>query len=200
MIGVRSAIVPLFVRDVLHRSAIWTGIGFGMVAALNAATLLPGGRAADSFGRRPVIVAGCLVSAGALVMLALLPGLWGYLAALAIFGLGSGLLDVAPSAMIGDILAGRGGTVVASYQMAGDVGAVTGPVAAGFLVDAASYGAAFGLAAGVLGLAAVLGLFAPETRWRDGDRERDPAVPPAGPDPASPHRGDRPDERGSCCA
>ncbi len=200
VIGVRSAIVPLFVRDVLHRSAIWTGIGFGMVAALNAATLLPGGRAADSFGRRPVIVAGCLVSAGGLVMLALLPGLWGYLAALAIFGLGSGLLDVAPSAMIGDILAGRGGTVVASYQMAGDVGAVTGPVAAGFLVDAASYGAAFGLAAGVLGLAAVLGLFAPETRWRDGDRERDPAVPPAGPDPASPHRGDRPDERGSCCA
>ena len=43
-IGVRSAIVPLFVRDVLHRSAVWTGIGFGVVAVLNAATLLPGGR------------------------------------------------------------------------------------------------------------------------------------------------------------
>ena len=27
-VGVRSAIVPLFVRDVLHRSAVWTGIGF----------------------------------------------------------------------------------------------------------------------------------------------------------------------------
>jgi len=46
-IGVRSAIVPLFVRDVLHRSAVWTGIGFGVVAVLNAATLLPGGRLAD---------------------------------------------------------------------------------------------------------------------------------------------------------
>jgi hypothetical protein len=31
----------------------------------------------------------------------------------------------------------------------------------------AAYSAAFGLAAGVLGLAAVLGLVAPETRWRD---------------------------------
>jgi MFS family permease len=166
-IGVRSAIVPLFVRDVLHRSAVWTGIGFLVVAVLNAATLLPGGRLADRLGRRPVIVSGCLVSAAGLVMLALLPGLAGYLAALAVFGLGSGLLDVGPAAMIGDILGGQGGTVVASYQMAGDIGAVTGPVTAGYLVDAASYAAAFGLAAGVLGVAAVLGVFAPETRWRD---------------------------------
>jgi MFS family permease len=165
--GVRAAIVPLFVRDVLHASAVWTGIGFGVVAALNAATLLPGGRVADTLGRRPVIVAGCLLSAGGMAMLALLPGLAGYLVALAVFGVGSGLLDVAPSAMIGDIMAGRGGTVVASYQMAGDAGTVTGPVAAGYLVDTVSYGAAFGLAASVLGGAAILGLFAPETRGHD---------------------------------
>ncbi len=170
VIGVRSAIVPLFVRDVLHRSAVWTGIGFGVVAVLNAAALLPGGRAADTFGRRPVIVGGCLASAAGLVMLAVLPGLGGYLAALAVFGIGSGLLDVAPSAMIGDILGGGGGTVVASFQMAGDVGAVAGPVAAGFLVDTASYGAAFGLAAAILILAAILGAVAPETRWRARDR------------------------------
>jgi MFS family permease len=166
-IGVRSALVPLFVRDVLHRSAIWTGIGFGVVAVLNAATLLPGGRLADRLGRRPVIVSGCLVSACGMVMLALVPGLGGYFAALAVFGVGSGLLDVGPSAMIGDILAGRGGVVVASYQIAGDVGTVTGPVAAGYLVDVASYEAAFGLAAGVLTGAAALCLTAPETRWHD---------------------------------
>ncbi len=77
--------------------------------------------------------------------------------------------------MIGDILDRQGGTVVASYQMAGDAGTVAGPVAAGYLVNTASYGAAFGLAAGVLGLAAVLGFFAPETR--------PPALPP-GPGPA----------------
>jgi MFS family permease len=86
--------------------------------------------------------------------------------ALAILGLGSGLLDVAPAAMIGDILDGQGGMMIASYQMAGDFGAVAGPVTAGYLVDAASYGAAFGLAAGVLAVAAVLGLLAPETRPR----------------------------------
>ncbi len=197
VMGVRSAIVPLFVRDVLHESAAWTGIGFLVVAALNAATLLPGGRVADTIGRRPVIVAGCLISGASMVMLALLPGLWGFLVALAVLGIGSGLLDVAPAAMIGDLLGGgrsgagqhgagqhgagqhgagqhgagqhgvnngQGGTVVASYQMAGDIGTVSGPVAVGFLVDSVSYGAAFCLAAGVLGLAAVAGLSAPETR------------------------------------
>jgi len=176
VMGVRSAIVPLFVRDVLHESATWTGIGFLVVAALNAATLLPGGRFADTIGRRPVMVAGCLISGASMVMLALLPGLWGFLAALAVLGLGSGLLDVAPSAMIGDILGGQsgrggqGGTVVASYQMAGDIGTVTGPVAVGFLVDSVSYNAAFFLAACVLGLAALAGLFAPETRRPDSER------------------------------
>jgi MFS family permease len=173
-IGVRAAIVPLFVRDVLHRSAIWTGIGFGVVAAINAATLLPAGRLADRFGRRPVVVGGCLISAAGLALLALMPGLGGYLTGLAVLGLGSGFLDVGPAAMLGDILAGRGGTVVATYQMAGDVGAVTGPVTAGYLVDAVSYAVAFGVTAGVLGLAAVLGLFAPETRWRD--RPIDPGL------------------------
>ncbi len=165
-IGVRAAIVPLFVRDILHRSAVWTGIGFLVFAALNAVMLMPGGWAADALGRRPVMIAGCAVSAGGMMLLAFLPGLWGYLAALAVAGLGSGLLDVAPSAMIGDILPRRGGSVVASYQMAGDTGTVTGPVAAGFLVDTFSYTAAFGMAAAALGLAAVLGLFAPETRPR----------------------------------
>ena len=104
-------------------------------------------------------------------MLALLPGLWGYLLALAVLGIGSGFIDVAPSAMIGDLLGGRsgrqGGIVVASYQMAGDIGTVTGPIAVGFLVDSVSYDAAFFLAACVLGLAAVAGLFAPETRRPD---------------------------------
>ncbi len=164
--GVRTAIVPLFVRDVLHRSAFWTGIGFLVLAVLNAAMLLPGGWAADTIGRRPVLITGCVTSAGGMAMLAVLPGLWGYLAALATLGAGSGLLDVAPAAMIGDLFAGRSGTMVAAYQMAGDGGAVTGPLAAGLLVDTASYAAGFGLAAGVLALAAILGVFAPETRSR----------------------------------
>jgi DHA1 family multidrug resistance protein-like MFS transporter len=188
VLGVRSAIVPLFVHYVLHRSPAWTGIGFGIVAALNGAVLLPAGVAADRIGRRPVIVAGSLASAAGMAVLAFVPGLTGFLTAMAIIGIGSGLLDVAPSAMIGDLLSqlnpagtaepaspaepaepaspasAAGGAVVASYQMAGDIGSVTGPIAVGFLVDSVSYEAAFLVAAAVLGIAACIGLAAPETR------------------------------------
>jgi MFS transporter, DHA1 family, multidrug resistance protein len=180
-LGVRGALVPLFVRDVLHRSVVWTGIGFLLFAALNGAALLPGGRVADTIGRRPVIIVGCVVSAVGMVMLALLPGPWAYLAALAVAGFGSGLLDVAPAAMIGDIIDNGGGTLVASYQMAGDIGSVVGPVAGGFLVDSVSYAAAFGLAAAVLSGAAILGFVSPETR--PGSQARTPPGPTAG----SPH-------------
>jgi MFS family permease len=114
-----------------------------------------------------------------MVMLALLCGPWAFLAAMAVAGFGSGLLDVAPAAMIGDIIDRDGGTLVASYQMAGDVGSVVGPVAGGFLVDSASYGAAFGLAAAVLGGAAILGSAAPETR------PGEPAMPHTVPGPDS---------------
>jgi MFS family permease len=162
-LGVRGALVPLFVREILHRSAVWTGIGFLLFAALNGAALIPGGRVADTLGRRPVIIAGCAISAAGMVMLALLPCPAAYLAALAVAGFGSGLLDVAPAAMIGDIIDRGGGTLVASYQMAGDVGSVLGP-AAGFLVDSESYATAFGLAAAVLSGAAVLGYLSPETK------------------------------------
>lgn len=175
VIGVRSAIVPLFVKEILDKPPTWTGIGFGVVAALNATMLLPAGRIADTVGRRPVIVAGCLGSAAGMATLALAPGLWGFIIAMAILGISSGLLDVAPSAMIGDLLGRRtdaGGLVVASYQMAGDVGAVTGPIAVGFLVDSVSYQAAFLLAAGVLVAAACTGLAAQETRIAASDPSR----------------------------
>jgi len=164
VLGVRSALVPLFVVEGLHASPVWTGVGFVVVAALNAVVLLPAGRLADSAGRRPVLAGGCFIGALSLGVLALPLGLPGYLASMALLGLGSGMLDVAPAAVVGDVLQGRGGTVVAAYQMAGDVGSVSGPLAAGRLADMAGFGAAFGLTAVVMAGAGALALAAPETR------------------------------------
>ncbi|HLZ37512.1 MAG TPA: MFS transporter [Mycobacteriales bacterium] len=164
VLGVRSALIPLFVADVLRRDPVWTGVGFVVVAAINAATLVPAGRLADTRGRRPVVVAGCLLAAVAMTTLALDDSLPGYLAAMAVFGLGSGLLDVGPAAMLGDSLRGRRGTPVAAYSMAGDLGSVAGPLVTGRLADTVSYGAGFGLTAAVLAGAAAAAAAAPETR------------------------------------
>jgi MFS family permease len=166
VMGVRSALLPLFVKEGLHRGVVWTGIGFFVVAGVNALVLLPAGGWADRYGRKPLLVVGLLLSSASLLTLAALQTLPGYLVALVLLGLGSGLLDVAPAAVVGDVSGGRGGTVVAAYQMSGDAGVVAGPVVAGRLADMTSYGVAFGATGGVLGAAAVLAMLAPETRTR----------------------------------
>lgn len=161
--GVRAALIPLFVKEELHRSVVWTGVGFWCVAGLNGLVLLPAGRFADSVGRKPVLVTGCLICASSFVLLAFVSSLPAFLISMAILGLGSGLLDVAPGAVVGDVVEGRGGPVFAAYSMSGDVANVVGPVATGALAEA-SYGGAFALTAGILGIAATAGMVMPETR------------------------------------
>jgi DHA1 family multidrug resistance protein-like MFS transporter len=161
--GVRAALIPLFVHEVLHRSVVWTGVGFWCVAGLNGLVLLPAGRFADRAGRRPVLIAGCAISGSAFVLLASWESLPGFLVAMAVLGLGSGLLDVAPAAVVGDVVEGRGGPVFAAYSMSSDVANVVGPVAAGALAEA-SYAHAFGLTAGILGMAVLAGIAMPETK------------------------------------
>ena len=166
-VGVRSAMIPLFVVEVLHREKYWIGIGFAVFTAANIGTLILGGRIADRRGRRPLLLAGCLGSAAGLALLLLPASLGVFLVGSLVFGLGSGLLDVAPGAMLGDVVGGRGGTVIAGYQMAGDVGSLAGPLVAGFLADRAGYNAAFLSAIIVLGVGAVFAARAPETLQRD---------------------------------
>jgi DHA1 family multidrug resistance protein-like MFS transporter len=162
--GVRNTLVPLFVVESLHRGTAWVGIGFTIVAFFNAATLIPAGRLVDRRGRRPVMVAGCLLSASSMALLALSPNLVGYIIAMVVFGIGSGLLDVAPAAVVGDVAGKRGGTVVAGFQMAGDGGSVSGPIVAGWVADSWSYGAAFWVTTGILAGAGALAARAPDIR------------------------------------
>ena len=76
---------------------------------------------------------------------------------------------------MGDVVSGRGGTVVAVFQMAGDLGAVLGPIVAGVLADASGYTATFLVAAAVC-LAPLAGVAAaPETLVRRVSPEPRPA-------------------------
>src|SRR5262249_2408806 len=151
VLGVRSALLALFVveADGLNQGRVWIGVGLAIVALVNAAMLLPMGHAADTYGRRPVMLLGCVIGASALFLLAVVETLPGYLIAMVVLGVGSGMLDVAPSAVVGDLIGGGGGTAVAGYQMAGDAGTILGPLVAGFLADSTSFEAAFAATGGV---------------------------------------------------
>jgi MFS family permease len=68
---------------------------------------------------------------------------------------------------MGDVVGGgRGGGVVALFQMAGDLGAVVGPVRAGWLADAHGYGPMFLVNAAVCAVPLLAVAAAPETLLR----------------------------------
>src|SRR5439155_1415895 len=101
-----------------------------------------------------------------------------FLVAMGILGLGSGLLDVAPAAVVGDVVEGRGGPVFAAYSMSGDLANVVGPVTTGALAEVA-FGDAFALTAAILAGATAMGIAMPETRGL-GQNQLDQSRPEVG--------------------
>jgi len=147
IVGSRSSIVPLFATDHLHLSHAWVYAAFLVVSLVSGALLLPFGHFADRRGRRPVIIAGLAVGALGFAILTSATGGAVLLVVMVLLGFAGASDSVAPGAMLGDIVGGRGGTVVAVFQMAGDLGAVLGPMAAGAIADGPGFGAAFLLSA-----------------------------------------------------
>ena len=178
LFGVRSSLIPLFVTEGIGASPTWTGIGFLVSAAAQGGLLLLAGGYADKVGRRPAMLIGSTAATLAMALVAVSESLPLYVVSMALFGAGSAFLSVAPSAVVGDVAAGKGGTVVAAFQMSSDLGAVIGPLAAGWLADSYSFGAAFGVTAGVLAAGLVTTALSTETRHKL-------AAVPIGPSPSA---------------
>jgi len=161
VLGVRSTVIPLLVVQGLEIAPGWIGAAFLVSALVQAVLLLPAGRAVDSVGRRPTLVGGALASALALVALSAATGPVSLLLGMSGFGIGAAFLGVAPAAIVGDVVEGRGGTAVAVFQMSSDLGSILGPLAAGLLIDRVSFAGALLVSAAVVGLSGLLGLTVP---------------------------------------
>ncbi|GEL18626.1 MFS transporter [Pseudonocardia asaccharolytica] len=163
--GVRVALVPLFVVEILHQREDWAGYALAVFAVGNAAALMVSGRLADRHGRRPPVMAGLVVTALGTGVLGLIGSLPLFLAVSLVCGAGSGLVNPPMTAAVADVIGSkaRGGTVLAGFQMAADVGAILGPVLAGAVAETSGFAAAFVLTGAVSALALLFWLRAPET-------------------------------------
>ncbi|HYO33048.1 MAG TPA: MFS transporter [Nocardioidaceae bacterium] len=164
--GIRVSLVPLFVTEALHESPVWTGVGFLCSSIAQVALLTVAGRFVDRRGRRPAMIAGSLTAAVSLALLAATTSLPLYVVAMTAMGAGGAFVGTAPGAVVGDVMRGRGGKVVAVFQMASDAGAIIGPLAAGWLADAASFQTAFAVCAAVMLLASISAVRMEETLVR----------------------------------
>ena len=114
-----------------------------------------------------MIACGLAFGTAAFLVLPAIPAIAGLVVATVLIGVAAASDSVAPGAVMGDVVAGRGGTVVAVFQMAGDLGAVLGPVVTGFVADRAGYSPAFVVCAVVCALPIMLVVAAPETLQRE---------------------------------
>ncbi len=174
VVGIRASLVPLFVVGPLGLSREWTYVGFFIVSVVTGLLLTPSGRRADTHNRLPMLAVGLLLEATALILLPSVPNLAGLLTAMVLLGTAGAVLSVVPGAIVGGVVGARGGTVVATYQMAGDAGSVAGPLVAGFLADRYGYSTSFYVAAAVVTIVPLTFVY----RARGTDERPAKAVPP----------------------
>lgn len=160
-LGVRSALVPILVVELLHKEELWTGIAFAIAAVAQTLALAPAGTFVDKVGRKPAIIGSYAVAAAVMLAIPFAGNIVVLIVLLSVFGIAAAFMGTAPAAAVGDAAGVKSGQPVAVFSAISDLGAIIGPLAAGALLDAFSYPAAFGSAVILLAIASVYALRMP---------------------------------------
>lgn len=186
--GLRVALVPLFITDVMGRGVGIIGLALAAFAGGNALAMIPSGYLSDRMGRRTLMIVGLTLSGVATLFLGVASSLPAFLAAAIVVGAVTGIYMSPMQAAVADILGSeaRAGSPVAAVQMMSDLGAIVGSMTLGWVAERLSYGWGFTISGIVLLIAAVGWVAAPETR----------TVPDPEPDPLpSPHTSNLPEQQ-----
>ena len=166
--GLRASILPVFVTEELNSTTAIVGYGLAVSAVIQGAILLRAGRYSDEKGRRAASIIGAQVVLLGVLLLTFSVNVWMYLLAMAVLGFGGAFISITPASIVGDVIKGKGGKVIAIFQMAGDAGMMVGPIIIGAVSDLFSYRTAFGMSAAIFVIALFLVYQIPETRNVEG--------------------------------
>ncbi len=164
LFGMSRSILPLFMVEEIKVTPSYMGLGFTISTIINGVLLLKAGKLSDIRGRRFSAVIGTSFLTLFIVALAFTTKPWEFLAASVIVGIGGAFLSTTPSAIVGDVLEGKGGQVIGLFQMAGDAGAMVAPIILGFISDHYGYRPAFLATAALMLVAVLVATKLPETR------------------------------------
>ena len=164
LFGMSRSILPLFMVEEIKVSPSYMGLGFTISTVINGIFLMKAGKLSDINGRRYSAVIGTSFLTLFILALALTTEPWMFLAASVIVGFGGAFLSTTPSAIVGDVLEGKGGQVIGLFQMAGDAGAMVAPLILGAIADGYGYRPAFLVSAALMLVAVAVTIKLPETR------------------------------------
>jgi MFS transporter, ACDE family, multidrug resistance protein len=164
--GLRMAVVPLFISDVMGRGPRMTGLVLAVFAIGNVLVVMPSGYLSDRIGRRSLLIGGLLACGVATIGLGVAGSLPVFLVAAGVAGAASGVYTSPQQAAIADILgnSARAGTPVAAFQMMADFGAIVGALAVAQIAERFSFAWGFSISGAIMLAAAVVWMFAPETQ------------------------------------
>ena len=166
--GMRASILPVFVTEELNSTTAVVGYGFAISAIVQGAILLKAGRFSDAKGRRAASIIGANIVFLGVLVLTFAVNAWMFILSMIILGFGGAFLSTTPASIVGDIIKGKGGKVIAIFQMAGDAGMIFGPIIIGWISDVYSYRTAFGFSAVIFTVVLFLAYRIPETRNVEG--------------------------------
>ena len=148
--GPAQSLGPVFAARRLDLTEPQIGLATTMLAAGELAVLLASGRAADTYGRRSVLLPSMALAALATAALGSIESApWLYGPIMALLGAGIAASSVAAGGLLADsIPPGGSGAAVGVNQMAGDLGYLIAPTAIGALAENSSFSLAY-IAAGV---------------------------------------------------
>jgi len=164
LFGMSRSVLPLFMVEDMKSSASFIGVGFTISAVVQGLFLLRAGRLSDQRGRKFSALMGLIFLGAYVVLLIFTFHPWVFLLSMFIGAFGSAFLSTTPSAIVGDVLKGKGGEVIALFQMSGDAGAMVAPVVLGFIADHYGFRATFAISASLVFLVIVVATKLPETR------------------------------------
>lgn len=164
LFGIRGTLLPLFITEVLLAPTAQVGYGFTVAAVAQTALLIYAGHLADKYGRRFGIMMGASLLMATLGFLIFGHSMPLFYIGMVVYGAGGAFMGTAPASIVGDLFGGKGGQVIAVWQMAGDAGMIVSPLILGFLRDRYSFNVAFEVTAAFYLIAVVLAACIPETR------------------------------------
>ncbi|MGH2351296.1 MAG: MFS transporter [Chloroflexota bacterium] len=165
--GALFSIVPLMGDERIGLDAAAIGLALTAGNLLNLATITVAGVLVDRYGRKPVIVPSCLLTAGAFLGFAYALDYPMFVLSAVLWGIGSALSGTSAAYAADQAPPGGNGVTLGMYRMLSDAGYVIGPALLGLVADRSGAPASLLAAAGIA-IAAMLpfALFAPETRPR----------------------------------
>lgn len=153
-VGALEAFLPIYAVTRAGLNEFQAGLLWGVQVVVTILSKPVMGKTSDRFGRKPLIVAGMVLCAGAFGAIPLLNDFYPLMIAAIFFGFGEAFVTSSSAALVADVCKEKHfGTAMGTFGTIFDIGHAAGPILAGVLIARYDYLHAFWFMAALLVLA-----------------------------------------------